>query len=490
MFYFVPMINSSINTILAVTQDDELKAILEHALKQERAYRLSICKSSKEALVRLESHDVNLVFFDADLNEDRNSVLPVKVRLSYPRVQRVIVGSSKTLGAADKLTKDSAAYLFLTKPVVVSQVKLAVKRALELSELSRRHRIVSRELRLSVDDELFDENKRLSVSGGISKFERLVYASPKMADLVEKAKTAAKTEMSVLIFGETGTGKELMAKAIHFNSGRSESPLHIQNCGGMDETTLRAELFGHLPGAIPGVAAERLGLFRAADGGTVFLDEISEVSTTFQAALLRFLQEGEVKPVGSDKVYHSDVRIIAATNRPLDELVGQGKFRKDLYYRLNGFGLDIPPLRDRKEDIGALAEFFLEKYSGVVGRRVLGFTSEVLAILSRYQFPGNVRELENEVQRMVAIAEQGGYIAERHLSEDLEKLKFSQTLPEGLEITGGSLKEMVETMEARIVEATLGRLHWNQTQAARELGLSRVGLANKVKRYNLGEQGR
>lgn len=476
------------NTVLAVTQDSDLKLILERALKQERSYRLSICSTSKEALVRLESHDVDMVIFDCDTVEDQQSLLPIKVRLSHPRVPRVIVASQRSLGAAAKLAKDSAAYLFLTKPVVVSQVALAVKRALELSELSRRHRIVSRELRLSVDDDLFDENKRLSVSGGISKFERLVYASPNMADVVAKAKTAAKTEMSVLITGETGTGKELMAKAIHFNSDRSGSPMHIQNCGGMDETTLRAELFGHLAGAIPGIAAQRLGLFRAADGGTVFLDEISEVSPAFQAALLRFLQEGEVKPVGSDEVFYSDVRIIAATNRPLEDLVADGKFRKDLFYRLNGFGLTIPPLRERPEDISALAEFFLEKYSGVVGRRVLGFTSEVLEILARYRFPGNVRELENEVQRMVAIADQGGYVSERHLSPELAKLRFSEALPQGLEINGSSLKEMVESLEAKIVESTLRKMNWNQTQAAQELGLSRVGLANKIKRYNLAEQ--
>jgi two-component system response regulator HupR/HoxA len=482
------MSNYSTSTILAVTQDSDLRMVLERALKRDRAYRLSIVSTGREALSRLESHDVDLVICDSDGAGDQKSVLLAKVRLSHPRLPRVIVASQRSLGEADKLARDSAAYLFLTKPVVVSQVKLAVKRALELTELSRRHRIVTRELHLSVDDDLFDENRRLSVSGGISKFERLVYASPKMADVVSKAKTAATTEMPVLITGETGTGKELLAKAIHFNSDRADSPLHIQNCGGIDETTLRAELFGHLAGAIPGIAAERLGLFRAADGGTVFLDEISEVSMTFQAALLRLLQEGEVKPVGSDEVYHADVRIIAATNKPLDEMVARGEFRKDLYYRLNGFSLTIPPLRERREDVSALAEFFLEKYAGVIGRRVLGFTSEVLAILSRHRFPGNVRELENEVQRMVAVAEQGGYISERHLSPELEKLRFAEKLPQGLEITGGTLKEMVEEMEARIVESTLARHQWNQTQAAQDLGLSRVGLANKIKRYGLAEK--
>ncbi len=474
-------------TVLAVTKDKELSAMLELALAQDRGYRLANCSSSKEALKRLAGQEISLVFFDADLEEEEKSLLPVKVRVAYPRVIRIITASPKQLGVADKLARDSASYLFLTKPVVVSQIRLAIKRALELSELSRRHRIVSKELRLSVDDDLFSEGKSMSVQGGISKFERLVYVSPVMSEVVARAKTAAKTPMSILITGETGTGKELMARAVHFNSDRAGSPMHVQNCGGVEDTTLRAELFGHLAGAIPGVAAERLGLFRAADGGTVFLDEISEVSPTFQAALLRFLQDGEVKPVGSDEVFHSDVRIIAATNRPLDEMVRQGKFRNDLYFRLKGFELDIPPLRDRVEDISALAEFFLEKYSGVVGRRVLGFTAEVLEILERYKFPGNVRELENEVQRMVAVAEQGGYISERHLSPELSKLRLTAAMPYGIEVHAGSLKEMVEAMEAKVVSAVLKRVRWNQTRAAKELGLSRVGLANKIKRYNLDE---
>lgn len=479
------MSTDATSTILAITQDSDLRMVLDGALKRDRAYRLSIVSSGREALSRLESHHVDLVICDSDGIDDQNSVLLTKVRLSHPHVPRLIMASQRSLGNAERLARDSAAYLFLTKPVMMSQIKLAVKRALELTEISRRHRIVTRELHLSVDDDIFRDSRRLSVSGGISKFERLVYASPQMAEVVAKAKAAAGTEMSVLITGETGTGKELMAKAIHFNSSRSDSPLHVQNCGGIDETTLRAELFGHLAGAIPGIAAARLGLFRAADGGTVFLDEISEVSMTFQAALLRLLQEGEVKPVGSDEMFHADVRIIAATNKPLDEMVARGHFRKDLYYRLNGFNLAIPPLREREEDIGALAEFFLEKYSGVVGHRVLGFAADVLATLSRHRWPGNVRELENEVQRMVAVAEQGGYITERHLSPELAKLKFAETMPQGLEITGGTLKEMVEGMEAHIVEITLARHQWNQTRSAEDLGLSRVGLANKIKRYGL-----
>ena len=243
-----------------------------------------------------------------------------------------------------------------------------------------------------------------------------------MAELCAEAKQAAQTELPVLIQGETGTGKELLARAIHFNSKRMNSPMHVQNCGGMSDDTLHSELFGHLRGAFTGAVADRLGLFRAADGGTVFLDEISEISPSFQVSLLRFLQEGEVKPLGSDRIYHADVRVIAASNRPLDQLVERGEFRRDLYYRLKGFELHIPALRERPEDIPALTQFFIEKYAGVVGRRVVGVTKDALAKLEAYDYPGNVRELETEIRRMVAIAEQGGYIAARHLSPVFDRV--------------------------------------------------------------------
>jgi two-component system response regulator HupR/HoxA len=216
----------------------------------------------------------------------------------------------------------------------------------------------------------------------------------------------------------------------------------------------------------------------------VFLDEISEISPNFQVSLLRFLQEGEVKPLGSDKLEHADVRIIVASNRPLEALVEAGKFRRDLYYRLKGFALHIPALHERPEDIPVLAEFFIEKYAGVVGRRVLGITESALAKLKAYAFPGNVRELESEVRRMVAVAEQGGYISERHFSEVLKNVSVvpreARALPEG-----GSLKDIVETLERRVVSAALDRHRWNQSRAAKELGLSRVGLANKIRRYRL-----
>jgi len=335
---------------------------------------------------------------------------------------------------------------------------------------------------------MFARADNKSVQGGISQFERLVYASPKMAELVEEAKIAAKTNMPILIQGDTGTGKELLARAIHFNSDRINSPMLNQNCGGVAADALYSELFGHVRGGFPGAISDRLGLFRAADGGTVFLDEISEISSHFQIALLRFLQEGEVKPLGSDITLHSTVRIIAASNKSIEKMVEDGTFRRDLYYRLRGFLLEVPPLNQRKEDIPVLTDFFVEKYAGVVGRRVLGVTSDALKRLENYSFPGNVRELENEVQRMVAVAENGGYIALRHLSEKIATAPIETPENGAYFPAGATLKEKVENLEQAVLIKSLAINHWNQSKVALELGLSRVGLANKIKRYELRKE--
>ncbi|MEJ2623847.1 MAG: sigma 54-interacting transcriptional regulator, partial [Pseudolabrys sp.] len=251
-------------------------------------------------------------------------------------------------------------------------------------------------------------------------------------------------------------------------------------------------LFGHKRGAFPGAISDRLGLFRAADGGTVFLDEISEVSPSFQVSLLRFLQEGEVKPLGADKVLHCDVRIIAASNRPLKDLVARGEFRQDLYFRLKGFEFEVPPLRDRPDDIAPLSEFFAAKHADAIGRHILGISASALDKLSVCEFNGNVRELENEIRRMVALAKDGEYLTTRNMSQAILAAAAARTasgptrtfMPEGI-----TLKDQVESLEKQIVSSALLRNHWNQSRTAAELGLSRVGLSNKIRRYNLTDGG-
>jgi two-component system response regulator HupR/HoxA len=473
------------HTALLVCRDQELVEAADRGLAAAHGYRLVICAGALDAAARLDEVQTNLLLCDLDGAEPEAARrLMDYARVSHPTVARVLVGGACRADAMAGLARDVAAYLYLIKPAPAELLRLVAKRALELGELSRRHRLLSRELKISLDDDLFGRAPEMSVEGGYSQFEKLVYVSPRMAKLVAEAKQAAATDLPVLIFGETGTGKELLARAIQFNSRRMVSPMHVQNCGGMSDEMLQSELFGHVRGAFTGAISDRLGLFRGADGGTVFLDEISEVSPSFQVSLLRFLQEGEVKPLGSDKIHRADVRIIAASNRSLEEMA-QGRFRRDLYYRLKGFDLRIPALRERREDIPVLAQFFLEKYAGVVGPRVIGITREALEKLRAYDFPGNVRELETEVRRMVAVADQGGYVSVRHLSETLQRVQARETEPLGWDGGAGGLKEMVERLEKHAVSRALARHHWNQSRAAEDLGLSRVGLANKIRRYGL-----
>jgi two-component system response regulator HupR/HoxA len=297
--------------------------------------------------------------------------------------------------------------------------------------------------------------------------------------------------LPVLIQGETGTGKELMARAIHLFSQRHELLFMAENCAAISDDLLQSELFGHRKGAFTGAHTDRLGLFQASDGGTVFLDEISEISPSMQVSLLRFLQEGEVRPLGSDQTRHSDVRIIAACNRPLKQLVAEGKFRQDLYYRLCGVELRIPPLRERPEDIPPLVSHLLSKYAGTMSRRVAGVTPDAMACLCAYAFPGNVRELENEVRRLVALAQDGDFITARHLPAEIARAVPAVPRGPGAvpSLPGRTLKEKVEALESSMVRHVLDRCAWNHSMAARELGLSRVGLANKIRRYRIVRSG-
>ena len=457
-------------------------------LEQDYGYRTLIVRSNSEAMAALADMHIDLVIAEEGTGSDGSLALLLDIRSSHPDIVRVLViGEDSRLG--QHALTEAAIYQFLRKPLDADQVGLVVERGLEARELSRRHRLLSREFKVASNSGLFGDRHEAALHVESQRFEKLVYVSEKMAELCDLARRAAKTELPILIQGETGTGKELLARAIHYNSSRRAMPLMIQNCGGMPDELLQSELFGHKRGAYTGAISDRLGLFRAADGGTVFLDEISEVSPSFQVSLLRFLQEGEVKPLGSDKTQFANVRIIAASNRSLKALVAAGRFRKDLYFRLRGFEFEVPPLRSRPTDIPALAEFFAAKHSDAMNRKVLGISAAVLEKLMAFDYPGNVRELENEVRRLVALASDGEYLTTQNLSPTLGAVVPPKAAA-GLDAfvaTGGTLKEKVESLERYVLGETLVRNRWNQSRAANELGLSRVGIANKIKRYGLNE---
>jgi two-component system, NtrC family, response regulator HupR/HoxA len=473
------------SSVLLVTGGSETWRALHEILAERFEYRVLTARTEHEAMALADRAHVDLALVEDSRAIDGCGFL-AGLRTAHPDVMRVVVLADMPARARDAISRASV-YQFLRQPLDAEQASLVVKRGLEARELSRRHRLLSREFKLGDGASIVDHHPT-QLRPQSQRFEKLVYVSERMTHVCDQARTAAKTDLPILIRGETGTGKELLARAIHYNSTRRESPLITQNCGGIPDNLLQSELFGHKRGAFTGAISDRLGLFRAADGGTVFLDEISEVSPSFQVSLLRFLQEGEIKPLGSDQVLTSNVRIIAASNRPLDKLVATGEFRRDLYYRLKGFEFEVPPLRERTDDIAALAEFFAAKHGEATGRKILGISASVLEKLTAYEWQGNIRELETEIRRLVVLAGDGEYLTTQHLSPAILAARPKAVRPAAsgsFSIEGKTLKDRVESLEKHLVEETLTRNRWNQSKAADELGLSRVGLANKIKRYGL-----
>ena len=474
-------------TVLIVSRvcEEWQPAIAE--LVDEYGYRVLNATSPREALNLANQAHVDIVVSDRCVGGDDGLEVLRNYRSAHPAIIRLLVKNVNSKDFPRRALDEAAIYQFIRRPLDAEQIGLVVKRALETRELARRHRLLSREIKFHEDAPFLHYPQPEKPHAANSTFEKLVYASELMADLCDLARIAAPTDLPILIQGETGTGKELLARAVHYNSKRQGSPLLVQNCGGMSDELLQSELFGHTRGAFTGAISDRLGLFRAADNGTVFLDEISDVSPSFQVSLLRFLQSGEVKPLGSDKTLHANVRIMAASNKPLAQLVADGRFRQDLYFRLKGFELTVPPLRARPADIPALAEFFARKYSQGTQRHILGFAAGVLERLALYPFPGNVRELETEIRRMVAVASEGGFITRKELAPAIARLEPFATAHATVtdDFPGGTLHDQVEALETRLVRSALTRHRWNQSEAARELGLSRVGLANKIRRYGV-----
>jgi transcriptional regulator with GAF, ATPase, and Fis domain len=361
----------------------------------------------------------------------------------------------------------------------------ALDNARRYSELQRSYQ----ELQLidSVKDNLIESAReenaylRREIEGRY-RFDQITGNSPKMQDLFRICEKVIDSDVTVLIEGETGTGKELVARCIHYNGPRKERRFVTQNCGGMPESLLASELFGHKRGAFTGAISDKRGLFEVAHGGTLFLDEVADMSPAMQVSLLRAVQEGEVRPLGSDQVKKVDVRIISATHHSLEEDVKNGSFRQDLYYRLGVFTIKLPPLREREDDIPLLVEHFLRKYNQKMNKSVNGISRKALACLSSYPFPGNVRELENEIERAVVLAENGKSIEAFHLSDKV--ISRSSSTDDDF-VQEGKLKNMVQEMEKRVLIHMLEQFEGNKTKVARELGMSRFGLMKKMKRYGL-----
>jgi len=353
----------------------------------------------------------------------------------------------------------------------------------ELSDLvSKEISTLHKEISLR-DDRIQELNKELGIR---YKYDNMIGKSKPMQDVYGLLEKIKNSESTCLIQGENGTGKELIAKAIHYNSTRKEKVFITQNCSAFNDNLLDSELFGHVKGSFTGAIKDKKGLFEMADSGTFFLDEIGDTSPTMQVKLLRVLQEGTFIPVGATEPRKVDVRIIAATNKDLKEMVEKGTFREDLYYRINVINITVPPLRDRKEDIPILCDHFLAKSAAEKNIKAKVLTKRALEKIFDYPWPGNIRELENEMERVTVLAGPEGKITVDMLSARIRDFGERNKV-QGVRIQG-KLRDALEELEREMIREGLKRTGWNKSRLAKELGISRAGLINKVEKYNLDKR--
>jgi two-component system response regulator HupR/HoxA len=472
--------------------DDEVRS--QEALRRtlEEDFEVFCASSAAEGMAILEreqpSAAIRIVLCDQRMPGTTGVEFLKDVRLRWPDMVRIIL--SGYTDAEDIITgvNEAGIWQYLLKPWQPEQLLLTLQRAAEVWRLQQENQRLSLDLRTAepvLKKRVETKQEKAKSSFGLAGLIRAP-GSPLDApcDLVRRV---APYDLSVMVTGESGTGKEMFARAIHYESRRADKAFITENCGALPDSLLESELFGYKRGAFTGAVDDRIGLFQQADGGTLFLDEIGETSPAFQVKLLRVLQEGEFRPLGSNRPVHVDVRVIAATNRDLEEDVRTGRFREDLYYRLATISLHVPPLRDRPMDLPLLARRLLENSARSLDKAVDGFSDEALAGLAAYTWPGNVRELQNEILRMVALA------GTAKLGADLLSPRIvggqDKVVPSAPESTldglNGGLRERMEQLEQQVLQQAMRRHRGNKSRAARELGLSRVGLRAKLVRYGL-----
>ncbi len=443
--------------------DDEQIALrnLEHIMKKE-GYEITSTQSGQNALKLLEEQQFDLVLTDLKMEKVDGHQILKRCKELAPDTEVIMITGYASLQSAIQVMKKGA-YDYITKPFKLDEVRKVVKEAMEKVMLKKENH----QLREQIDK-----------FAGKVKF---ITQNPNVQRLLETARQIAPTDCSVIITGESGTGKELLARYLHFMSQRSEGPFMAINCGAFTEELLTNELFGHEKEAFTGAANMKKGLIETAKGGTLFLDEITEMPPSMQVKLLRVIQEREVMRLGSTEPIKVDVRFLAATNRDLHEMIKEGLFRQDLYFRLNVVSFRIPPLSERKDDIPLLSYYFLKKHSVMQRKDVSEISQEVIALLMNYDFPGNVRELENIIERGIALSH-GNVVETAHLPEDLKELSIRTFRKKE-----GKYPSL-DDQEMTYIKWVLQEVGGNKTLAAQILGIDRVSLWRKLKKYGLEEE--
>jgi DNA-binding NtrC family response regulator len=443
-------------SLLVVDDDASIRRVFREIVAPREEVNLSEAKSAEEALELLRTRVFDVAFLDLRMPGLGGLELLEQLKQERPSLEVVMVTAHGTIESAVQAMKLGAAD-FLPKPFKLDQVSLILERIRRVRHLRTENERLRQELQ---------ERYRA---------KSLVGTGPAMDRCHELIDRVRREECNVLILGESGCGKDLIARAIHYDGPRRDRPFVPVDCGAIHATLLESELFGHEKGAFTGAHAARRGLFETAGGGTVFLDEIGEIPLELQPALLRAIEEKEVRPVGSTRYRPVDVRIIAATNQPLEEMVVAGKFRRDLFYRLNVVAVRVPPLRERKDDIPLLVQHFLKKRAGRGGRSVTGIASDALHLLQRYDWPGNVRELEHIIDRACTLGQ----------TERIEPGDLGPSILESVQKRGDAPGQSIEEMEVAAIQRLLDDHGGDTARVADVLGIDRSTLYRKMKRYKI-----
>jgi len=438
--------------------DDEKIALrnLEHVMKKE-GYEVTGTQSGQNALALIEGQQFDVVLTDLRMEKVDGMQILRRCRELHPDGEVVMITGYATLESAVEAMRQGAFY-YIAKPFKLDEVRKVVSEAIEKVRLKRENRNLREQI------ETYQGKVKIITQDG------------NMEALLDTARQIAPTDCNVIVSGESGTGKELFARYIHFNSRRAEGPFFAVNCGAFTEDLLANELFGHEKGAFTGAMTMKKGLTEMASGGTLFLDEITEMPPSMQVKLLRVIQEKQVLRLGATEPVNVDVRFIAATNRNVQDAIKSGNLRQDLYFRLNVVAIHIPPLSDRRDDIVLLSYYFLKKYAVLMKKNITDISQEVIALLMNYDFPGNVRELENIIERGVALAN-GSTIETAHLPEDLKELSIRTFRKKE-----GKMPSL-EEQEMSYIRWVLQEVGSNKTLAAQILGIDRVSLWRKLKKY-------
>ncbi|MBU0621353.1 MAG: sigma-54 dependent transcriptional regulator [Gammaproteobacteria bacterium] len=480
---------ATLPTLLVIDDEVRSQEAIRRTLDEE--FGVLTASSAEEGRAIMERERVNVVLCDHRMPGVTGIDFLKEVRERWPDAVRMIISGYTDVEDIIAGINDAGIYQYILKPWHPESLLLNVRAAAQLYDLQQQSNNMNLELRTMqpvLQRRVAAKHEKLRTHYEFARIVRSA-ASP-LNGVIDLASRVATCDIAVHISGESGSGKELLGRAIHYSSTRAARAFVIENCGAMSDQLLESELFGHKRGSFTGAFEDRIGLFEQADGGTIFLDEIGDTSPSFQVKLLRVLQEGEIRPVGSSRSRKVDVRVLSATNRDLEEEVRKGRFREDLYYRLTQFVLPMPALRERTMDIPLIALALLREAAPAMGKEIQGFTPEALDCMASYQWPGNVREMQNEILRAILLCD-GEYIGAHLFSPKVlraapEEQSQDMTILAGLD---GSLKDRMDALEARVLRECLIRHRWNKTRAATELGLSRVGLRSKLARYGMEKKG-